>query len=238
MILACSFGLFTCDSALAQYVRFVDSTSQSSGFSTKVIGNDKYEYSVASTVLEHPTYETSPGKTRITIKRDKVVVVNQVVPGQYHLLGFDTERGDLYAFHMGQYGAEFRILNIVVFNRATPKGRALGPDGGYQYGASSSDGAFCILVDFNLVVVDLQTGKAETYLLDKFNGVEADPERLTETGKTFGANANLTGEFMEMKWTSRTSGKLIIRNADKSRVREIPVKLEMRTDPSRKRSSE
>jgi hypothetical protein len=196
-------------------------------FKINVRNNQGNEYIIVRKVVAQPTYDGPPGKTVIIVTKNGKTVFHEEIPGQFQLFGFSSDQDEIYAFHNGQQGAEFRILNIVLFSQKHPKGKAIGPKGGFQYGSSSPDGCYCLLLDSCLFAVNLINGKWEKLQTEyEFNNTEADPIREGKYGGTsVGGSVNLSGDFLEMIWQNTRSGILIIKNLKYEIIKEIPINI-------------
>ncbi len=104
----------------------------------------------------------------------------------------------------------------------------IGPEGKYQYASCSPDGKYCLLIDSRVTIIDIQNNK----VLKKVAGIEistdaAAPEGETEDGRfIIGGNYSLSGEFLEMKWETNRSGKLICRDRSKKLVEEFIINID------------
>ena len=196
-------------------------------YKTNVRDNKGNEYSIVRKVIAQPTYDGPPGKTVITITKNGHTIFFEEILGQFQLFGFSSDQDELYTFHNGQQGAEFRILNIVLFSQKYLKGKAIGPKGSFQYGSPSPDGTYCLLLDYRLFAVNLFNGRWEQLQTEyEFNNMEADPTREGKYGGTnIGGGVNLSGDYIEMIWQKAKSGILIIKNLKHKIIKEILINI-------------
>lgn len=172
-------------------------------------------------------------------------VLTLLLRGQFRLFGYDMAKNKLYAYRTFQTSDSFLIKNIAVISikKTTEKKNPLteylhhipkepvveiiGPEGEYQYASCSPDGKYCLLIDNRVTVIDIQKKK----VLKKDVGIEistaAEPMRKGEGGGTIiGGDYNLSGEFLEMRWETNTSGKLICRDKNKKLVEEFIINID------------
>jgi hypothetical protein len=167
-------------------------------------------------------------------------VLTLMVRGHFRLFGYDIEKNKIYAFRTFQIGAYDLINNIAIISMKKLKEKderldashipgeidieIIGPRGEYDYGSCSPDGKFCILFFSEATVIDLQKKAIIKHDLGIKDLPAAEPMRPFKGGTIIGGY-NLSGEFLEMKWETNTSGNLICRDKNKKVLKIIKIDL-------------
>jgi hypothetical protein len=206
---------------------------------------EKSIYKISRINIDGPYYDGIMGYNVVKIRKESfpapIDVLTFMVRGQYHLFGYNIKKNQIYAYRTFQIGADYLINNIAIISKKNRKEKdkefdessipdeidieIIGPPGEYDYGSCSPDGKYCLLFSSEVTVIDLQ----KKALIKKNFGIdsipEAEPDRSTEEGTIIGGSFNLSGEFLEMKWETNISGKLICRDKNKKVIKTIKIDL-------------
>lgn len=154
-----------------------------------------------------------------------VETVTVFARGQYRLLGYDARDRVLYACRIRKLDGGLWISGVLTLEEHYMPGTPLGPPGRYQYVSLSPNAKSLVLVDDDVTVLDVESGRWKRLgVSPALTGNESNP---VEAGGSKLDRLNLDGRFVEMKWKGGTAGTLVIRDADESTARELAVDIDL-----------
>lgn len=195
-------------------------------------------YKISRINVDGPYYDGISGYNVFMVRKDSFPtptdVLTLMVRGHFRLFGYDIEKNKIYAYRTCQIGADSHINNIAIISKKNIKEKdkkfdeshipdeidieIIGPPGEYDYGSCSPDGRYCILFGAKDTLIDINT---RTVLKEDLGISYPTPGSFEYAVVVY----DLSGEYLELKWETNTSGKLICRDKNKKILKIVKIDL-------------